>query len=155
MAHKSIEEREARITEITARLTAIDAASTGDVLNETDQQEWNTLLAEKSDHEAAIKDIQDRKAVLMAAAQRPEATESPANVAERGAPAVIVKAGTARWAESLAKAALVAGVQAGVDLLHRHDVTGWVVDDEGRVWATGLARHHDGGRVAHGLGAVR
>jgi len=69
--------------------------------------------------------------------------------------AVIVQAPTASWAESLAKAALVAGVHVGLDLLARHGVAGWVVDDDGRVWATGAADHLADGRVDEGLGAVR
>jgi thiamine biosynthesis lipoprotein len=75
--------------------------------------------------------------------------------ADRGVAAVIVQADTARWAECLAKAALVAGVHEGVDLLDRHGVTGWVVDDEGRVWATGAVLTREGARVGEGLGAVR
>ena len=67
----------------------------------------------------------------------------------------VVQAPTAWWAESLAKAALVAGVHEGLDLLARHGVAGWVVDDDGRVWATGAADHLDGGRVDEGLGALR
>jgi thiamine biosynthesis lipoprotein len=75
--------------------------------------------------------------------------------ADRGVAAVIVQAPNAWWAETLAKAALVAGVHEGIDLLARHGVAGWVVDDDGRVWATGAADHLAGGRVDEGLGAVR
>jgi len=75
--------------------------------------------------------------------------------ADQGVAAVIVQAPTASWAESLAKAALVAGVHEGLDLLARHGVAGWVVEDDGRVWATGAADHLADGRVEQGLGAVR
>jgi hypothetical protein len=64
--------------------------------------------------------------------------------ARRGVAAVIVSAGEAWWAEILAKAALVAGVRSGVALLERHEVAGWVVDDEQRVWPTGRAARSDG-----------
>jgi RNA polymerase sigma factor (sigma-70 family) len=47
------------------------------------------------------------------------------------------------------------GVHEGLDLLARHGVAGWVVDDDGRVWATGAAHHLAVGRVEQGLGAVR
>ncbi len=70
--------------------------------------------------------------------------------AARGVAAVVVSAPEAWWAESLAKAALVAGTDAGVALLERHHVAGWVVDDERRVWPTGAALH-----AAEGLGAPR
>jgi thiamine biosynthesis lipoprotein len=73
--------------------------------------------------------------------------------ADRGVAAVVVQAPQAWWAESLAKAALVAGVQVGLDLLGRHGVTGWVVDDGRRVWATGAADRVTGARS--GLGAAR
>jgi thiamine biosynthesis lipoprotein len=61
--------------------------------------------------------------------------------AARGVAAVVVSAPEAWWAESLAKAALVAGTDAGVVLLERHRVAGWVVDDERRVWPTEAAQH--------------
>jgi len=74
--------------------------------------------------------------------------------ADRGVAAVVVHAPDAWWAESLAKAALVAGVQEGLDLLAGHGVTGWLVDDDARVWIAGEAAHVDGGRVEQGLGAL-
>jgi len=60
--------------------------------------------------------------------------------ADRGVAAVVVEAPSARWAESLAKAALIAGVTQGLHLLARHGVRGWLVDDEGRVTETSGAR---------------
>ena len=68
--------------------------------------------------------------------------------ARRGVAAVIVSAGEAWWAEILAKAALVAGVRSGVALLERHEVAGWVVDDEQRVWPTGRAARGTDGQGA-------
>jgi thiamine biosynthesis lipoprotein len=61
------------------------------------------------------------------------ATGRPAN---RGVAAVIVRAHSAWWAESLAKAALVAGVSGGLRLLREHDVDGWVIADDGLIHAT-------------------
>lgn len=97
MARMSIEEREARITEIDARLTDINAASLGDVLPENDQEEWDNLLAEKADHERAVKAQRDRDAILATAAANPAAGESDDTTATRAAavsrqaPAVHVK----------------------------------------------------------------
>lgn len=70
--------------------------------------------------------------------------------ADRGVAAVIVKAEHAWWAESLAKAALVAGVQEGSELLARHGVTGWIVDDDGWVCAAGESRRQVDERVEEG-----
>lgn len=83
MARMSIEEREARITEINARLTDIDAANTGDVLNADDKAEWDSLLEEKAEHEAAITAQQQRTAALQAVASNPAATESAEQVESR------------------------------------------------------------------------
>ncbi|MFN8024965.1 MAG: FAD:protein FMN transferase [Acidimicrobiia bacterium] len=80
---------------------------------------------------------------------------STGHPADRGVTAVIVRADTAWWAESLAKAALVAGVADGLDLLTRQGVQGWVVDDDGRVWAAGDAGRLEGGRVDREAGARR
>ncbi|MDQ6524319.1 phage major capsid protein [Nocardioides sp. LHD-245] len=94
MPSMSIEEREARITEIDARLAEIDAGSTGDVLNTEDQTEWDTLLAEKSEHGKAVKAARARKQVLEAAALNPAANESEELLNERRrglAPAVHIK----------------------------------------------------------------
>ncbi len=74
--------------------------------------------------------------------------------ADRGVAAVVVQAPTAWWAESLAKAALIAGRSEGLDLLARHGVAGWVVDDDARVWVAGEAANVDGGRVEQGVGAL-
>lgn len=97
MARMSIEEREARITEIDARLRDIDAANPGDVLPANDQAEWDTLLGEKDEHVSAVKAQRERQRVLAEAAANPlasedaEATEVRASVLSRQAPAVHVK----------------------------------------------------------------
>jgi thiamine biosynthesis lipoprotein len=57
-----------------------------------------------------------------------------------GIAAVTVVAGEAWWAQALARAAFVAGPEAGVQLLGEHGVTGVVVTEEGEVVeAPGLA----------------
>lgn len=50
--------------------------------------------------------------------------------ADRGVAAVVVVAAEAWWAESLAKAALVLGAEAGQGLLRRHDAEGVIVRDD-------------------------
>ena len=55
-----------------------------------------------------------------------------------GVATVVVAAAEAWWAEVLAKAALLAGPVAGQDLLDRHGVRGWIVDEP----AVDLADHH-------------
>ena len=65
---------------------------------------------------------------------------------------VSVVAGDAWWAEVLAKAALVAGVTAGLALLESAGVDGVLVTDDGAVRSTaGFARWCDG----PGAGAAR
>ena len=56
--------------------------------------------------------------------------------ADRGVAAVVVQAPTARWAECIAKAALVAGVPDGLALLRGHEASGWIVADDGLVHTT-------------------
>jgi thiamine biosynthesis lipoprotein len=53
--------------------------------------------------------------------------------AHTGIAAVTVVAGEAWWAQALAKAAFVAGPEAGIALLARHGVTGLVVRDTGEI----------------------
>jgi thiamine biosynthesis lipoprotein len=55
------------------------------------------------------------------------ATGAPA---QTGVTAVVVQADEAWWAEGIAKAALVAGVEDGIDLLERLGVAAVVVDDD-------------------------
>ena len=57
--------------------------------------------------------------------------------AETGITAVAVHTDEAWWAEGLAKAALLAGIIDGVDLLHRYGVTAWVITDDQRVITVG------------------
>lgn len=97
MPRMSIEEREARITEIDARLTDIDAANSGDALPTNDQEEWDNLLAEKTEHSSAVVAQRSRQQVLEAAAANPlanesaESTEVRAASLSRSAPAVHIK----------------------------------------------------------------
>lgn len=66
------------------------------------------------------------------------ATGAPA---DSGVASVTVLAGEAWWAEVLAKAAFVAGGDAGRDLLEEHGVEGFLIRDDGTVTATaGLDR---------------
>jgi thiamine biosynthesis lipoprotein len=53
--------------------------------------------------------------------------------AHSGLASVTVVAGTAWWAEVLAKAAYIAGPDDGADLIGRAGVTGLFVHDDGRV----------------------
>lgn len=73
----SIEEREARITTIDARLADIDNAHAGDVLTAEAQEEWDTLSNEREGHELAIKAQRDRTAALTQKAANPAALEGP------------------------------------------------------------------------------
>ena len=52
--------------------------------------------------------------------------------ADGGVVAVVAQADEAWWAEGVAKAALVAGVPAGLELLERLGVAALVVDTQGR-----------------------
>ncbi len=54
-----------------------------------------------------------------------------------GVSAVVVAAPEAWRAEVLAKAALIAGPRAGLDLLERAGVTAWMVDDGGELIRSG------------------
>ena len=59
--------------------------------------------------------------------------------ARTGVLGVIATAGHAWWAEGIAKAALVAGLDAGPRLMRRHGVAGWVVGDGGEWTAVGAS----------------
>ncbi|MFZ4517317.1 MAG: FAD:protein FMN transferase [Microthrixaceae bacterium] len=59
--------------------------------------------------------------------------------AASGLAAVVVVAAEAWWAEALAKAALVAGEEAGRALLLRHGATGWLVREDTEVVPVGAA----------------
>ena len=56
--------------------------------------------------------------------------------AQNGVLAVVATAPTAWWAEGIAKAALVAGPDAAVDVLERCGVGGWVFLEDGRIRQT-------------------
>lgn len=100
MPSMSIEEREARITEIDARLQDINNDNRGSELEPTDQQEWDTLSDERTSHINAVAAQRRRDEQLAAAASNPAATETASQVNERAtalsrtaaaAPAVIIK----------------------------------------------------------------
>ena len=57
--------------------------------------------------------------------------------ARTGVLGVIAAAEQAWWAEGIAKAALIAGAEAGATLMRRHGVAGWIVDDGGTWIAVG------------------
>lgn len=93
----TIEEREARITEIDARRTDINAAHSGDVLPEAAQAEWDEITAERDAHVQAIAAQRARTEELAAAAHNEAATENAQTTATRtpviarATPSVIIK----------------------------------------------------------------
>lgn len=97
MPSMSIEEREARITEINARRTDINAAHSGDELPEAAQQEWDEITAEREEHLRAIAAQEKRTAQLAQAAENQAAGESEtttpsrATAVNRATPGVIIK----------------------------------------------------------------
>jgi HK97 family phage major capsid protein len=60
----TIEGRRTRITDINGRLTEVAAAYPAAVLPTDTQAEWDQLVAEKRDHEAALASVEARNAVL-------------------------------------------------------------------------------------------
>lgn len=99
MANMTIEERQARITEIDARRTDINASHSGDILPPADQAEWDEITAEREDHFSAIAAQQARTQELAAAADNDAATENGQTTAARtpgvvkATPAVHIKPG--------------------------------------------------------------
>lgn len=71
----TVEEREARQSEITARLTELDNEYNGAELPEEARAEWRALNEEHDANERAISDAMDRRARLQALADNPAATE--------------------------------------------------------------------------------
>lgn len=97
MPSMTIEEREARITEIDARRTDINAAHTGDVLPEAAQAEWDEITNEREEHLQAIAAQRARTEQLAAAAHNEAAAENAQTTApratalSRATPAAIIK----------------------------------------------------------------
>lgn len=80
----TLEERAARITEIDSRLTEIDTANRGGVLDNDEQAEWDTLATERSEHGDAIAAQKQREDYLRSIADKGEAAqESPATTTQR------------------------------------------------------------------------
>lgn len=88
----TMEERSARITEIDERMTEIDSENVGAELRADHQVEWDSLLAERAEHDKAITAQTQRRALLQAHASKPGAGESAESV-ERNSAATIA-AGT-------------------------------------------------------------
>jgi HK97 family phage major capsid protein/HK97 family phage prohead protease len=71
----TIEERQSRLDEISARLTEINTEHGVDVLPEAIQSEWDTLTEERNTHQKAIDAYQNRMSVLQSAASKPQNVE--------------------------------------------------------------------------------
>lgn len=61
----SIEDREARVEEIEARLTEMDNEHAGTVMPEASRDEWNALNGERDRHVEAVVELKARKARIM------------------------------------------------------------------------------------------
>jgi HK97 family phage major capsid protein/HK97 family phage prohead protease len=79
----TIEERQSRLDEISARLTEINADHGVDVLPEAIQSEWDLLTEERSTHQKAIDAYESRMAVLESAAAKPQNVERVAQRTSR------------------------------------------------------------------------
>lgn len=75
----TVEEREARQTEIRSRLTSIDTDYAGDALPDETQREWDTLNAELAANDKVLANVAARRAQLEAA----KAPEMPSNLFAR------------------------------------------------------------------------
>lgn len=75
----TVEEREARQSEIKARLTEIDTEYNGAALPDEARAEWDGLNVEHAENERAIADAMDRRERLRALADNPAATERVSN----------------------------------------------------------------------------
>lgn len=85
----SIEDREARMQEIDTRLAELDTEHAGTVMPEAAANEWNTLNAERDQHDAAVKEMRARRDRIQSLADRPGATQqasvaTPSLVPARG-----------------------------------------------------------------------
>jgi HK97 family phage major capsid protein len=74
----NVDERRARVTEITARLNEMNEEYSNARMGDEAKQEWNDLHAEREDHEATIKEIEERTATLTDLAKKQESRESGA-----------------------------------------------------------------------------
>ena len=81
----TIEERQSRLDEISARLTEINTESGVDVLPEATQNEWDALSEERDIHTKAIAAYESRMAVLKTASSNPQSVERVEHRATRTA----------------------------------------------------------------------
>jgi len=90
----SIEDREARVTEIDDRLGEIDTDYDGQVMPDVVREEWNGLNGERDAHITALRELRARKERLAAIAEaNPQATER-VDGNGGGTPVVIRRRGT-------------------------------------------------------------
>lgn len=87
MPNMTIEEREARQSEIRTRFTEIDVEYAGAALPDEVRKEWNALQAELVEHDQAIQDQLERREYLRQIASNPEATETQETTITRTATA--------------------------------------------------------------------
>ncbi|HEV8652565.1 MAG TPA: hypothetical protein VG276_25070, partial [Actinomycetes bacterium] len=89
----SIDDREARVTEIDDRLGEIDTDYDGQVMPDTVREEWNGLNGERDAHITALRELRARKERLAAIADaNPKATERVGD-GNGGTPVVIRRRG--------------------------------------------------------------
>jgi HK97 family phage major capsid protein len=72
----TIEERQARITEIRARQEELHTEFAGQTFPDDSRSEFETLAAERVEHENACEELEQRSAYLREEAKKPEARES-------------------------------------------------------------------------------
>jgi hypothetical protein len=72
----TIEERQARITEIRARQEELHTEFAGQTFPDDARSEFETLAAERVDHETACEELEQRSAYLAEEARKPENRES-------------------------------------------------------------------------------
>lgn len=85
----SIEDREARMTEIDARVAELDAEHAGTVMPEAAAEEWTTLNAERDQHAAAVQELRARRERIQTLSGNQGATQQ----ASAGVPALVPRRG--------------------------------------------------------------
>ena len=78
MAALTIDEREARLAEIQARLEEIDAEFAGEALPEDRREEWNGLRDEQKEHQDTVAELRKRLAQVSENAKVEERREEGA-----------------------------------------------------------------------------
>jgi len=89
----SIDDREARVTEIDDRLGEIDTDYDGQVMPDTVREEWNGLNRERDEHIKALRELRARKERLAAIAEANPAATERVDGNGGGAPVVIRRRG--------------------------------------------------------------